>query len=245
MTHITRAQTSLAALSRTLCAGLLMAGALQAQAITVQIGTRLDLAGTDTLTWGQLGADISFISAFPANFTTTGGATGTVNNTAGDLTRADEGGVAFAGDFAVGAQLLGTFGNAGPLVISFANPVARVGTQIQSNEWVAFTGWMSAFDSSNTLLGTVSIGGTSGFGQANTAPFLGIGSSSLNISSVQFSVTTSTPNNDLWINTVDLSSTQFVVAPIPEPQAYVLALAGVAMLGLAARRRRPVATTLV
>ncbi|MBL8330197.1 MAG: hypothetical protein JNJ71_15265 [Rubrivivax sp.] len=235
MTSIRRATQVLA---RTLSLGVLLGAAFQAQALTVQFGSRAALAGTDTLTWGQLGPDITFGITSPSAVTTTGLASATVSNPGGDMIRADEGGLmsGYKGSFAVGAQLLGTIDNAGPLTISFANPVARVGAQIQSLEYGTFTGWLSAYDAGNSLLGTVSVGGLSGDLQTNTAPFLGIGSSAVNIKSVSFSVT-GTPNDYLMINTVDLSQ-QVVLAPIPEPQAYVLALAGMLVLGVAARRRQ-------
>lgn len=224
---------------RTLVLGLALGVSVGAQAATVQYNSRAGLAGTDSLSWVQLGADITTLSALPVAVVTTAMANATVANTAGDLTRADEAGLnsGFTGDFAPGAALLGTFGNAGPISISFANPVARVGTQFQSNEWGAFSGFLSAYDAANTLLGTVSFSnGVSGFGQLDTARFLGIGSSALNIASVQLSVT-GTPNNDFWINTVSLSN-QVVVTAVPEPSSYMLAAVGMLVLGGATLRQR-------
>jgi PEP-CTERM motif len=217
---------------------LLSTGAV-AQAATVQYNTRGALAGTDSLSWSQLGADGLAIAGAPAtSVTTAGAAAASVSNASGDLTRADEGGpnTGFVGDFATGAALLGTFGNAGPLVITFANPVARVGAQMMSNEFGAFNGWLSAFDASSNLLGTVSFSGMAGSGQLDTAGFLGIGSTALNIASVAFSVT-GTNDNDLWINTVSLSN-QVVVTAVPEPSSYLLAAMGIMALGASSAWRR-------
>jgi hypothetical protein len=215
---------------------------LPAHAVVSQVSTRAALGGTDTLSWGQLGPDSTDPLTVPISSVTTALAlTANVSNSTGDLFRFDEGGAnsGYAGSFSVGDELLSTFLSAGPLVINFASPVARVGAQIQSldtapplSPGLAFTGWMEAFDTLNVSLGSFSVLGSSDMLQNNTAPFLGIVSTAANISSVHFHVS-GTPNLDFSINTVSLS-----VTPVPEPSAWLAALMGAVFLsGLAYRRR--------
>ena len=85
----------------------------------------------------------------------------------------------------------------------------------------------------------MSVAGTSAGAQDNSAPFLGLGSTSLDIVSVRFSIT-GPQDLDFAINQLDLSQT---VVAIPEPQAYALALAGMAVVAGAARRRRRASAT--
>ncbi|MBD2741749.1 PEP-CTERM sorting domain-containing protein [Coleofasciculus sp. FACHB-1120] len=102
-------------------------------------------------------------------------------------------------------------GNPGPLSISFDTPVFGAGAQIAVDDTPQFTGFISAFDETDTLLGALSAAGTSSLALDNSALFLGIKSDRANISRLVFSI--SEPNRALAINTLS------IVAPtsVPEP----------------------------
>ncbi|MEH2326843.1 MAG: hypothetical protein V7K32_25425 [Nostoc sp.] len=110
-----------------------------------------------------------------------------------------------------------TQGNGEPLSISFAQPVYGAGTQIAvdiSNLEVET--FINAFDSSNNLLGSFSVLGTSSLALDNSAVFLGVRSDTANISRLVFS--SSAPQYGLAINQVSI-----VAAPEPSLTLAILA----------------------
>jgi hypothetical protein len=103
-----------------------------------------------------------------------------------------------------------TPGNPGPITITFNLPVTGAGTQIAADDALTgFTVFLSAYDSSNTLLGTVSTGGTSSLLLDNTAQFLGVRSDTANISKIVYS--SSIANRGIGINALSIAQT------VPEP----------------------------
>ena len=94
----------------------------------------------------------------------------------------------------------------GPITIDIANPVSGVGAQIQADDFGAYTAQIQAFDSSHNLLGTFTVSGDSEGGSTGTAPFLGVSSTSSNISEIVYSLTADGNLADLAINQLSLTA---------------------------------------
>lgn len=119
-------------------------------------------------------------------------------------------------------------GNPGPLAITFDKPVSAAGAQIAVDDITQFTAFISAFDSTNNLLGTFSAEGTSSLALDNSALFLGVDSDSANIARLVFS--SSVSERALGINALSLKT-----PTVPEPNS-VVAIAFVGLLTFAGRR---------
>lgn len=136
------------------------------------------------------------------------------------------------GDFLLFTGLIpGSFpapGNSGPITITFDKPVKAAGTQIAVDDTPEFTGFISAFDNANNLLGTFSAPGTSSLALDNSALFLGVLSDTANISRLVFS--TSVPNRALAINTLS-------IAAVPESSFTFGLLAFGALGGVTLKRK--------
>jgi hypothetical protein len=116
------------------------------------------------------------------------------------------------------------------LTLSFETPIFGVGTQIAVADTFEFIARVSAFDSSNSLLGTFSAPGSSSQALDNSALFLGVLSDTANISRLEFS--SSVPDRAIGINALSLQT----AAAVPEPSniaAFILT-----GLGLCAAKKR-------
>lgn len=195
------------------------------------VTSRAALGGNDFVDWGQLGASFDF-PPNPASVTSNLGLAADVSKaTSGSfllLNAADHGGN-------LGGNILSTFFEAGPITLDFGVGLAKIGAQIQSNDFGAFNGMISAYNSANVLLETWSFGGVSNGNQDDSGIFIGISRSVADIDHVIFDITG--PNNlDFAINRVDLNRTPDQINLTPEPAS--LALAGLSLLTLLATRRR-------
>lgn len=95
-------------------------------------------------------------------------------------------------------------GNAGPLSITFDQPVRAAGTQIAVDDVLNFIGFISAYGDNNNLLGTFSVAGTSSTNLDNSAIFLGVSSSIAEIKRIELS--SSVPNRAIGINTLSINN---------------------------------------
>jgi hypothetical protein len=218
---------------------------LPAQSITLATG-RDDLGANDKIDWSNLGfgtpVNLGPITAnlLPTSFDTTSekGLGLSVDIPALADPRATppfvfQNSPAVPTNFANGDYILFTglipqgfpaAGNPGPLTITFDKPVQGAGTQIAVDDTPSFTGFLSAFDDRNNLLGSFSITGTSGTVMDNSAVFFGVKSDSANISKLVYS--SSENNRAFGVNFLSIQSTS-----VPESDNIVaLSLLGIGVL---------------
>jgi hypothetical protein len=138
---------------------------------------------------------------------------------------------AWGGDFGGGAAVLWNGGQE-PVTLTFSSDVQSAGVQIDpdASTPVSFTANISAYDSSNNLLGAFSEAGSfGGFNPNDVALFIGVQSDSADIAKVIISTNT----NDFAIsagNSTQSGSTT------PEPAS--TALCGLGLIGVVTSLRR-------
>ena len=158
---------------RTLLALSVLTFTVQAGIIT-PVGTRGSLSGNDMIQWGTSADDTNPVTSPYARLSTGGGVTATANLVGGfTLWTNNAGSQTYTSNFTTGDIVLDTFGVDGPVTITFSTAVTAVGFQIQHNTVGSFNGTLFVYDSGNTLMGTVSAGGTTGFASDGSALFLG------------------------------------------------------------------------
>jgi len=213
----------------------LVAGARTAHASVILVTTESGITNDGLLDWGALGGNGAVVSnPFTTPVTGVAGLTITGSQDAGvDFNRMDQN-VSWSGNFAPGEELLWTTAAAGgPMDFVFNNPITGFGAQIQADFFGAFTASISAFDASNTLLGTFSVNGNSTSSSDDSAIFIGILSTGQDISRIRLSVPTATANpEDFAINAPRIQAT----STAPEP--VTLLLFGLGLAGAARRFRR-------
>ncbi|MEI2580682.1 PEP-CTERM sorting domain-containing protein [Scytonema sp. PRP1] len=208
------------------------------QAATIGFTSRTDLAGNDSVDWGNLGSNSTSISN-PFSINSVNGNILNVSKPTDNFQRLDQvnQGSGWFGNFSPGDRLLATGENLGPITINFANPVDRAGAQIQSNYFGTFTAIITAFDSVGNTLGNFTRLGNSNSRRDGSAIFIGIGSDTANISRLQFSVpNASFSPEDFAINGLSLRSTSDSSQPVPEPLTILGSLAA-GGVGAALRRK--------
>jgi len=191
--------------------------------------TAFDAQGTVTsIDWSVFGPFGTTIST--PDFRTVGSVTVGVASSQGELSRHDEG-TDFSGDFAPGDHLLTDAGSeSDSFIISFGAPVRGFGAQVEpdylTGDW---SGTVTLYDASSTVIGTFAILGTRGTAEDNSAPFFGFISSVADISFATFVVDQSAislpPAGAVAVNTMD------VLGVVPESSSLSMAAAG--LLGLA------------
>ncbi len=222
-------------LFRTFAALALVAStAASAGAQTTFIGSDAAFGTPDgQILWGSLGPSGTTVSNPFAINTTIGGLSAMVSQSQANASfyRLDQDN-GWGGNFAGGANLLWTAGPNGPMSLQFSSQISAFGTQIQQNLFGAFVAYVSAYDASNTLLGSYSVNGTSNPNGDNSAIFLGI-SSTTGIDRIEVGL--SSGELDFAINDVRLNE---AVVATPEPASFVLMATGIGALGLIRRRRK-------
>ena len=225
--------------------GSLAALGLQgAQAALIQVGSAAALNANLTIDWsvfGPPGATLFCFCSAPVGPLTVG-----INGSSGTLNRAQEG-LDYTGNFAPGAQLLLQPFISDEMTVGFFNtlifpqPVAAVGTQIQpladlSHGFVGpFTGTMHVL-TDDGLNVNFSVVGNSTQAEDNSAPFIGVVSTTDDIIGVQFFADVGNP---MFPEAGNIAINQMEVRVVPEPSSALLAASAVvAMLSLGIFRRR-------
>jgi hypothetical protein len=203
-----------------------------AQADTIEtFASRASFGGNDFINWGQLGAGDIVPLGTPVDVTSSNGlgATVTAGGQSMDLCRSS-----CLANFAVGDNVLYSGGGPSPVTIAFSSPVVGVGSQIEQNFETAYTGIITAYGSSNNVLGSLSLGGAPNLSTLgdNSAIFIGLlDLSGANIDYVTFA-DSGDPSAGFLMNGVSLQT-----SPVPEPSSLLLLGAGAILLWILRRRQ--------
>jgi VPDSG-CTERM motif len=207
------------------------------QAQITPVASPSPLPTTDTIDWGQLGPNNTKVTS-PANVTSGLGLNAVVSD--GNDFFADVAGQAWSGPdiFPNGDKLLYN-NDSGDVSISFATPISGAGAYLQTNAEDPFTAEISAYDSSDTLLGSESFVSV-GINNDGPPVFAGLDSASNNISEVVFSITaggtvSDRSIDDFALDTLDLNVPK--TSSVPDAGSTSMLL-GVASLGLGFIRRK-------
>ncbi len=204
-------------------------------ATLIQVASRSALGANIEINWSIFGSAGTTLSCFCS--AQTGGLTVSVNSSSGTVNRFDEGVPPYKGNFAPGDALVSQPFISDELTVGFTNnPVFAVGTQIQPLDFFgAFTGFMTVLidDGPNQ---TFSVAGDSTAAEDNSAPFLGVVSTSADIIGLQFYADIGNPNfpaaGNVAINQLD-------VRAVPEPSGALMLATATLLLcaGLHLRNR--------
>ncbi len=212
-------------------------GVVTAHATIVSITSPGALGANDYVNWGTVGVEYTTIDT-PFSVTSNGGINIGVSdpNMAGNFELLTQGS-GWGGNFNPGDKLLSTTGNPGPIILSFSNPVAGAGTQIQSNNADSFTAEIEALGATGNILASYDFTGNSTGAGDGSAIFIGLLSDSDNIDAISFNVlSVQSGLTDFAINQADLVS--LGTSAVPEPAT--VSLLGLGALGLFFRRKKVV-----
>ena len=226
-------QTTRTTATQILLATATLLAATPAFAAVSLVSSRASLGGDDAINWAIFGNPGSFISSGATGFTNAS-ALFTLNTelfTIRQWNGAPEPFTGWAGHFGPSAR--GVFASS-TFDISFTNPIAAGGAQIDSNSTTAYTVRIEALDSNGDSLGflTTDVTRSGTFdGPDNAAPFVGIASDQPNISTIRINITNTTDGSPdgFGLNDFDIRTN------VPSPAAATLA--GLTLLTTAARRR--------
>ena len=169
-------------------------------------------------------------------FSTIGGLSIGVTSSQGALARYDEG-TDFFGDFAVGDHPLTDAGSeSDSFIVSFGTPVRgfRHPNRSPLHTTGPFSGEVDVFSATHALLYAAGFSVVATTAEDNSAPFVGVLSSSPDISFAAFLI--NQPNPSLPPQSGALAINRLDVLVAPEPASLVLMLIG--LIGVGALRRR-------
>jgi hypothetical protein len=206
-----------------------------AQADTIETFTsRSSFGGNDFIDWAQLGSGTITSLGTLLNVTSTNGLDATV--TAGGQSMGLCTNVASScfANFAVGDSVLYSGSGISPVILDFSSPVSGVGAQIEQNLISPYTGIITAYDSSNNVLGSFSLDGKPNLDSLgdNSAIFVGLHDlSGANIDHVTFA-DSGFPSAGFLMNGVSLQTNA-----VPEPSSLLLLAGGAISLWILRRRQ--------
>lgn len=194
---------------------------------------------SDVVNWGQFAPATSIPNG--TAFSTSAGKTGTVLDSGAQTIYDAQNTNSY--DFAWGAYYLWTY--SGPFTLNLANPYSLVSAQfIQANPNTSWTATISAYDGAQ-LLGSFAVNGTTNYPATgnDSQMYIGISSTSNDITSVRWSIISSSSNSlssydalgPVSLGSIASSSTSTSSA-VPEPP--VLGLLGFSLIGLLLVGRR-------
>lgn len=231
-------RNSLAFLGLTFIAlGVGLPNVAQAEGLTF-VTSRTALGGNDSVDFGVVGIPgVPFIGVpNPFSVASSGGLELTISKSLGSFQTAEQTSAPdgpFSANFAPGDALISTTRQTtGPVTITFSSLVSGAGTQVESFGNGAFNATIEALDSEGNSLGSFSILGNAVYGGSgdNTAPFVGVLSTSTNIASLRINGERE-PGTGFAFNQLDIVS-QPDPTSVPEPDFSVIsAMAFVGFLG--------------
>jgi hypothetical protein len=182
------------------------------------VTSRTALAGTDSVNWGTLGPN-GRIVANPFTIPSTTGRSISVSKPTADGFEVLVQGTGWRGNFAPGDSLLWTHDQGSkldnPITLDFGTTaVAAGGAQIQLDfQEPSFTAKVEAFDATGKSLASVTEQGISTSTSDDSAIFIGISSSSANISRIALSIKVGEAKGDFAINKFDFRTSPLTAAP--------------------------------
>ncbi len=198
----------------------------------LEVISRTGLGGTDLVNWGQFGPTSTNV-AQSSTFTSNNGLTGQISTSDSSQMQIRQQENGWIGNFTQGEYVLWSeIANPGEyLNVGFNTPVSAAGANIQSDLYGTFDATISAYNSSNNLLGTFTEPGNSNANNDGSAIFLGISNSTADISRITYGISNGA-GNDFAINQLGIRQNPSTAVPEPGDLAFLLAgfLPGLAFL---------------
>jgi PEP-CTERM motif len=208
--------------------------ALPTKAATI-VTNAAALGSIDTINFSQLGLPNTPPLSSPQTVVS-GGSVDASLSSATSFQTAVQGNNWF-GNFTQGDALVTTGLSGGPnLTLTFATAVSAVGAQIQPGFNGDFTGTITAYGASGTVLGSFSENGFSNNAADGSAIFLGIMDPTADIWKVTYTTSDVTAPNYFALGTVDFSEAE--VAAVPEPSTWAMMIIGFSFIGFVGLRRK-------
>jgi hypothetical protein len=147
--------------------------------VVTSVTSEAGVAWSDTVAWSAAGMEYDSVP-LSFNVPVTAGLSLTVSSPSGMMDRRDQDS-GWMGCFTAGEALLWKHEElesmrsvTEPITVSFSSPVLAVGTQIQSDPYGAYTGWIEAFDVNDVMVGSYSVGGNACYCSNGNVAFVGI-----------------------------------------------------------------------
>ena len=213
-----------------LAVGLGIATAASAAPI-IGVTSQSALGANDSVNWSQLGTTRTNLTG-PSVWVSNNGNSGSVGLAyAGSPLHILQQGNGWNGNFATGESLVFNKDDGESIFLHTSTAMRGVGAQIQADQFGPFSATITAFNSYGYVLGTFTEDGNSTASGDGSAIFIGLSDSSMDISAVEFSVSSYSGYNNLAIGSLSLCSA-------PEPGSLFLLGSGLAGALAALRLRR-------